>query len=37
MFDGDSLGLRNWTLKFASLLARSNIDRRAAGSPVNQP
>ena len=28
VFDGDSLGLRDWTVQFASLLARSKIDRR---------
>jgi predicted dienelactone hydrolase len=28
VFDGDSQGLRDWTVQFASLLARSNIDRR---------
>ena len=28
VFDGDSMGLRDWTVQFASLLARSNIDRR---------
>ena len=28
VFDGDSKGLRDWTLQFASLLARSSIVNR---------
>ena len=28
VFDGDNMGMRDWTVQFASLLSRSNIDRR---------